>query len=206
MRSKKKKKMGLFGKCIIQNIIINIDIKYKNEIEKIIKKYRRILMYINPLPKLNFWVKLILFTFLLLLITTFVSAKLLPLWENAKISTIGKDKGMPIWQVILMKSIRMHEDGKEGRQFGILYPIRPKTYEGQARACANTIVNNYRRFNMKVTNHGEACEFIARLGNVYAPIGASNDPNNLNIYWTPSVISNYHTLVLKEMRKGKKVY
>lgn len=28
---------------------------------------------------------------------------------------------------------------------------------------------------------------IEKLGNVYAPIGAANDPNNLNVHWVPNV-------------------
>lgn len=33
---------------------------------------------------------------------------------------------------------------------------------------------------------------IAQIGSIYAPVGASNDPNNLNANWTKAVTSLYN--------------
>lgn len=58
------------------------------------------------------------------------------------------------------------------------------TNEAQARRiCLNTIRNNYKRW----IKAGQPNDFISFLGNRYCPIGASNDPSNLNSNWIRNV-------------------
>ena len=39
--------------------------------------------------------------------------------------------------------------------------------------------------------HCYSHDFIARLGSHWAPIGAANDPKNLNLNWVPNVLAAY---------------
>ena len=51
------------------------------------------------------------------------------------------------------------------------------------RVCLNTIRNNWIRWG-KAGSKGDFLEFLA---NRYAPIGAENDPKNLNKNWLPNL-------------------
>ncbi len=50
-------------------------------------------------------------------------------------------------------------------------------------ACKNTIRHKYSLW-LSEGRHGT---FLAYLGGKYCPVGATNDPNNLNINWTRNV-------------------
>ena len=49
--------------------------------------------------------------------------------------------------------------------------------------CKNTIRNNIKRW----VDSGTKEEYLLFLARRYAPIGASNDPNNLNTFWIKNV-------------------
>ena len=91
----------------------------------------------------------------------------------------------------ILFAIRKAENGKKGREFGILHPkceeqMRkdPKnTLSIQAGWCAATIKNNRVRWE-KLGSKGD---FIEHLSKIYAPVGASNDPTGLNENWFKNV-------------------
>jgi hypothetical protein len=63
-----------------------------------------------------------------------------------------------------------------------LYGIRSVKYKDEAdarRICLNTINNNKKRF-LKQDKYEDYLEF---LSSKYAPVGAENDPKNLNKNW-----------------------
>ena len=53
----------------------------------------------------------------------------------------------------------------------------------QAEWAIGTVKNNLERFE----NQTEEKDFIAFLGKRYAPVGAENDPENLNQNWIKNV-------------------
>jgi hypothetical protein len=51
--------------------------------------------------------------------------------------------------------------------------------------CKNTVRNNYKRW-IKAGKHGSYLHFLAKR---YCPVGASNDPKNLNKNWERNVLA-----------------
>ena len=67
-----------------------------------------------------------------------------------------------------------------------LYGIRSVKYENEEEArriCINSIKNNIKRWEKA----GRPEDFITFMSRRYAPIGAKNDPNNLNKNWVKNV-------------------
>ena len=80
-------------------------------------------------------------------------------------------------------AIRYAENGRRGREYGVIHKRCPNTYRGQAGWCAATVQKNYDRW----VKAGRKGEYIAYLASRYAPIDADNDPNGLNHNWLPNV-------------------
>ena len=62
-----------------------------------------------------------------------------------------------------------------GNPFGIKFHTAPDPWTGEGgsrRYCYSS-------------------DFVARLGSHWAPIGAANDPRNLNLNWVPNVLAAY---------------
>lgn len=97
---------------------------------------------------------------------------------------------------VIVAAIRYAENGKKGKEYGILHPRVKPTYRSQAGWCAATVQKNYDRWK----KGGCKGEFVVFLGNRYCPVGADNDPDNLNKNWVPNV--RYHVNRIKNM-KGK---
>ena len=83
----------------------------------------------------------------------------------------------------IVAAIRYAENGRAGREYGILHPRVKPTYRSQAGWCAATVQKNYDRW----VKAGRKGGFITFLGNRYCPVGAKNDPNGLNKHWIPNV-------------------
>ena len=66
--------------------------------------------------------------------------------------------------------------------YGIL-SIKCEKGEGCRKICANTVRNNYKRW-LKTE---QTDTFIHFLANRFAPLQASNDPDNLNVNWERNV-------------------
>jgi tape measure domain-containing protein len=84
-----------------------------------------------------------------------------------------------------LAALRRAENGGPGREFGVLSVSAP-TYEDQARIAAQTIAANRQRFEAQgrtavdPTSGRYTPDFIRFFSNVYAPLGAANDPTGLN--------------------------
>jgi hypothetical protein len=83
-------------------------------------------------------------------------------------------------QRLLLCAIRKHENGRPGREFGVLSKAAQKYADGyvsfiiQGEAAAQIILDSY---------SGDLVSFSNR----YAPVGAENDPDNLNRFWYPII-------------------
>lgn len=80
----------------------------------------------------------------------------------------------------IVAAIRYAENGRAGREYGILHPRVKPTYRSQAGWCAATVQKNYDRWN-------KVGDFIEFLGARYCPVGADNDPTGLNRHWVGNV-------------------
>jgi hypothetical protein len=86
----------------------------------------------------------------------------------------------------VLLAIRKAEKGGHGREFGILHPRalnQARSLRVQAGWCAATIRKNYERWIK--ANDGR--DFIQFLGDRYCPVGADNDPDDLNTHWKGNV-------------------
>lgn len=88
----------------------------------------------------------------------------------------------------IVAAIRYAENGRAGREYGILHPKCPPTYRGQAGWCAATVQKNYDRWVLA----GKPGLFLAYLARRYAPIDVDNDPNGLNEHWLRNVTFFYN--------------
>ena len=83
----------------------------------------------------------------------------------------------------VVAAIRFAENGRKGREYGILHARVKPTYRSQAGWCAATVQKNFDRW----TKAGSKGDFITFLGNRYCPVGAENDPTGLNKHWIKNV-------------------
>lgn len=89
----------------------------------------------------------------------------------------GKSFKPPFEKIV--DAIYKIEGGARTRHpFGIL-SVACNGYSDCRRVCLATVKNNFRRWE-KAGRPGDYLEFLARK---YAPIGAENDPGNLNRNW-----------------------
>ena len=102
--------------------------------------------------------------------------------EDKIINTVAREYGLNQEQANLLWAIRKVENGRQGREFGVLKPEAMryengdpvKSFETQAKWAAGTIKKRY---------NGDLEEFANR----WAPIGAENDPTNLNKNWVKNI-------------------
>ena len=87
----------------------------------------------------------------------------------------------PVNPYALLLAIREAEKGRKGFEFGII-SAKNTDLETQCRYACETIINNVKRFHRQTEN-----DFITFLGSRYAPVGADNDPHNLNSHWVSNV-------------------
>jgi len=104
--------------------------------------------------------------------------------EDEIISRVAKEYKLDEVETKLLFAIRDVEAGRQGREFGVLKPEAMrfendpdpmKSLEIQAKWAAGTIE---KRFT------GDLKAFADR----WAPIGAKNDPDNLNKNWLPNIL------------------
>ena len=93
----------------------------------------------------------------------------------------------------LMLAVRKQENGRPGLEFGVM-AAKGTDLEEQARWAVVTFLKNIERWeravregNWKPKYPSRELDYIAYLGNRWAPVGASNDPAGLNQYWIPNV-------------------
>lgn len=106
----------------------------------------------------------------------------LPVITKAAIRN-GVEPGTEDFAILL--AIRKAENGKPGREFGVLHPRAVDTdLDTQAGWCAATIMRNRERWE----EAGKPEDFITFLGRRYCPVGAENDPQGLNRHWIKNVM------------------
>ena len=79
----------------------------------------------------------------------------------------------------IVAAIRYAENGRAGREYGILHPRVDPTYRSQAGWCAATVQKNYDRW----VAAGSKGEFVTFLGNRYCPLDNPRDKDGLNRHW-----------------------
>lgn len=102
--------------------------------------------------------------------------------EDKIINSVAKEYGLTPEQTKLLWSIRKVEQGRQGREFGVLTPEAMRFENGdpidsfttQAKWAAGTIKKRY---------DGD----IESFANRWAPVGAENDPTNLNKNWIKNI-------------------
>jgi hypothetical protein len=90
---------------------------------------------------------------------------------------------------LVLLSIRKSENGRPGREFGIMNKAA-NNLDKQAGWAACTIVKNRDRWNKT----DKKIDFITFLGSKYCPVGASNDPTGLNKNWVKNVKTWYNKI------------
>lgn len=115
---------------------------------------------------------------------------------ECKIYNKAIEKELTHEQAILLVAISKHETGnwtsynfKNKNNLGGLYNGSKGTFysyeslESGIEAFVNLLKNRY---------FGRGLNTIKEIGNVYCPVGASNDPNGLNKHWIPKVSQFYN--------------
>ena len=109
----------------------------------------------------------------------------------------------------LLFAIRRAENGKMGREFGVLTKeaglkpndTRNDTLDRQAGWASASILKNRNRY--KETD--QKMPFIDFMANRWAPVGAGNDPKNLNINWSKNT-SKFQNKYLSSLNLSNVVY
>lgn len=91
----------------------------------------------------------------------------------------------------LSLAVRKQENGPPGLEFGVM-AAKGTDLEEQARWAVCTFIKNIQRWE-RTENDGTVESYIQFLGNRWAPIGAENDPNNLNQFWVGNVTELYNS-------------
>jgi hypothetical protein len=136
-------------------------------------------------------------------------------FDPSRLSNPGTDEEQQIIQVSaqygvdprLISAIRMQENGGPGREYGVL-GIGANSLSAQLRGAAQTIKNFLSAYisdtglSPQSDNGRYTTDFISYVANGgpshggWAPVGASNDPTNLNQYWLANVSDNYYSTEL----------
>lgn len=90
-----------------------------------------------------------------------------------------------------MLAVRMCEQGREGREFGVMAQGAIDTdLETQAEWTMSTLIKDTKRWYTDTLANGKKksdySSFVHYFSDKWSPIGASNDPNNLNKNWLPN--------------------
>ena len=98
----------------------------------------------------------------------------------------------------IVAAIRHAENGRAGREYGVLHPkALGKSYRTQAGWCAATVQKHYDRW-IKAGSQGTFLESLARR---YCPVGAGNDPTGLNRHWLKNVRFWQDRIVKQEVQR-----
>lgn len=104
--------------------------------------------------------------------------------EYTAVIMAGQRNNLKTELLPILFAILKAENGRPGREFGIMHPRALDTnLYTQAGWAAATVQKNYDRW-IKAGSKGD---FIAFLGARYCPVGADNDPDGLNKNWIPNV-------------------
>ena len=114
----------------------------------------------------------------------------LPEIEQTIIFRIAAEIGVP---VTFLAAIRLAENGRAGREFGVLSE-EAVTYEAQCRIAALSVRNNtyrfvekYERWPIDAATGALGRTFVDFMASRWAPRGVENDLNDLNAHWPKNV-------------------
>jgi len=117
----------------------------------------------------------------------------LPLFEQAAIFGAADQYAL---DARFLAAIRLQENGGPGREFGVLSVSAP-TYADQLDWAARTVVHRLTTYEQGTgqspldPDGRYSSPFINYFAGIYAPVGAKNDPRNLNQWWPGNVIAFY---------------
>ena len=98
-----------------------------------------------------------------------------------------------------MLAVRMAEQGRKGREFGVMAQGAIDTdLETQAEWTMATLIKDTKRWYTGELAKGKKEDypsFVFYFADKWCPIGADNDPNNLNKNWLPN-FQKYYSLFL----------
>lgn len=105
-------------------------------------------------------------------------------------------------------AIRKVENGRPGREFGVL-SVKATSYQSQLTICCATVRNNLIRFGAnrnplmkrpgpsKTLRIAYNTAFIEFFASRYAPVNAENDPTGLNKNWLKNIHYWYTQMILE---------
>ena len=100
-------------------------------------------------------------------------------------SSIGYCEVIPNWNALADAIYKAEGGVKTNHPYGIMVKYKHTT---PRQACINTIKHKWRDYNdQKIKGQ----TFLEYLASRYAPIGAENDPTNLNKNWLKNVSKFY---------------
>lgn len=116
---------------------------------------------------------------------------------SCMIYLVGKEYGLTDEQSYLTVAISQHETGNytsdafknKNNVGGVFKNGQLATYSSLEEGI-NAFINN-----LKKNYFDKGLNTIEAIGNKYCPIGASNDPKGVNVYWIPTVTKNYNKLI-----------
>ena len=91
----------------------------------------------------------------------------------------------------IVAAIRYAENGRAGREYGVLHPDVEPTYRSQAGWCAATVQKNWDRYKEQGGDTENLDEYITFLGDRYCPIDDPRDAMGLNKHWIHNVSKLY---------------
>ena len=90
--------------------------------------------------------------------------------------------------VPILAAVRYAENGRAGREYGVLHPkALGKNYRTQAGWAAATVQKQFDRYCKAGGKSNDVAAYLISLRDRYCPIGAANDPTNLNEHWLKNV-------------------
>ena len=96
----------------------------------------------------------------------------------------------------IVAAIRYAENGRAGREYGILHPRVKPTYRSQAGWASASAMKSYDRW----VKAGKPGDFIAHMGARYCPISDPRDKGGLNAHWISNVTKFYKRFAGKNAR------
>ena len=122
---------------------------------------------------------------------------------SCMIFLVGKEYGLTDEQSFLTVAISQHETGNytsdafksKNNVGGVFKNGQLATYNSLEEGI-NGFINN-----LKKNYFDKGLNTIEEIGNKYCPVGASNDPKGVNVYWIPTVTKNYNKLIETYMEK-----
>lgn len=120
---------------------------------------------------------------------------------ECKIFNKAIEKGMTKEQAFLSIAISKHETGNWTSQLFIQHNNFGGLYNSVKNVFCSYETQDYGLEvflnNLKNWYFDKGLNTIEKIGNVYCPIGADNDPTNLNQYWIPRVSQYYNEYLEK---------